>query len=260
MKELIISEFLRMRKRKKNKICILMLIVSFIFTLVWDKTPFLGSGTEFYTPDISTKINSLNFAIFSMKNLILLLFLIVLPVLFIDSLSGEYESGAYRLILTRPYTRTQLWISKLIVQSLFAGAIFTVFFIASTIFGYLLFPKVSTTTFYTNPRLYNAVDALIYNFKAVALMYLISNAILALSSVISSIIPKVVPSFILLLCTLAGGMYANDSLEVFIFPFNKIVRLLSLGERTKFYTPVLACLIVGFILSTFIFNKKDLRA
>lgn len=62
-----------------------------------------------------------------MKDLALILFLIVLPMLFIDSLSGEYESGAYRLILIRPYSKVKLWFSKLIVQSLFSLVIFVVF-------------------------------------------------------------------------------------------------------------------------------------
>ncbi|MCW6063956.1 hypothetical protein LAV40_15325 [Clostridium sporogenes] len=85
-----------MRGRKKNKACFTILLLDFIFNICWYKT--FGEGTGVYTPGISTKINSLNLPIFVMKDLALILFLIVLPMLFIDSLSGEYESGAYRLM------------------------------------------------------------------------------------------------------------------------------------------------------------------
>lgn len=259
MKELIISEFLRMRSRKKNKICLLILIIAFLFTIFWDSSAFLGQGIGFYTPDISCKLNSLNYPLFCMKNVIFILFIVVLPILFIDSLSGEYESGAYRLILVKPYTRMEFWFSKLIVQSLFTLMIFIIFFILSIIAGYALFPKVSSTTFYNSSINYTVVSAFLYNLKAVLLMCLVSNAILAISALISSVIPKAVISFIILLSILIGSLYVGHGFDALLMPLEAIVKLLSSGERMKFYVPVISCIVIGLTLSTVIFSKKDLN-
>ncbi|NEZ77187.1 hypothetical protein EXM56_18135 [Clostridium botulinum] len=257
MKELIISEFLRMRGRRKNKASFIIVLVNFIFSISWYKT--FGEGMGVYTPDICTKINSLNLPIFVMKDLASILFLIVLPMLFIDSLSGEYESGAYRLILIRPYSKIKLWFSKLIAQSLFSLVIFVVFFILSVISGYILFPKVTITNFYNIPKVYNKLGAFIYNFKVVALMYFVSIAILALASLISSIVSKSVAAFLIVISFLIAGIYIGHGLQVIFLPFHNIIRLLSLGKRADFYIPVVSCLIICSFLSTLIFTRKDLK-
>ncbi|EJO5346945.1 hypothetical protein NRP93_001011 [Clostridium botulinum] len=257
MKELIISEFLRMKGRKKNKASFILILINFIFSISWYKT--FGGGIGFYTPDISIKINSLNAPIFVMKDLILILFLIVLPMLFVDSLSGEYESGAYRLILIRPYSKIKLWFSKLIVQSLFALVILVIFFILSVISGYILFPKATVTTFYNVPEVYNKLGAFIYNFKVLALMYFVSIAILALASLISSIISKSVAAFLLVISSLIAGIYIGHGFQVIFLPFHNIIRLLSLGERVNFYIPVIAYLVICGFLSILIFTRKDLK-
>ncbi|APH19460.1 ABC transporter permease [Clostridium botulinum] len=242
MKELIISEFLRMRGRKKNRASFILILVNFIFSISWYKT--FGEGTGVYTPGISTKINSLNLPIFVMKDLALILFLIVLPMLFIDSLSREYESGAYRLILIRPYSKVKLWFSKLIVQSLFSLVIFVVFFIISVISGYILFPKVTITNFYNIPKVYNKLGAFIYNFKVVALMYFVSIAILALASLISSIVSKSVAAFLIVISFLIAGIYIGHGLQVIFLPFHNIIKVLSLGKRADFYIPVVSYLLI----------------
>ncbi|AVQ46909.1 ABC transporter permease subunit [Clostridium botulinum] len=257
MKELIISEFLRMRGRKKNRASFILILVNFIFSICWYKT--FGGGIGFYTPDISAKINSLNLPIFVMKDLALILFLIVLPMLFIDSLSGEYESGAYRLILIRPYSKIKLWFSKLIVQSLFSLVIFVVFFILSVISGYILFPRATITNFYNIPKVYDQLGAFIYNFKVVALMYFVSIAILTLTSLISSMVSKSVAAFLIVICSLIGGIYIGHGLQIIFLPFHNIIRLLSLGKRADFYIPVVSCLLICSFLSTLIFTRKDLK-
>ncbi|NFL54043.1 hypothetical protein FDB79_00135 [Clostridium botulinum] len=257
MKELIISEFLRMRGRRKNKTSFIIVLVNFIFSISWYKT--FGEGMGVYTPGICTKINSLNLPIFVMKDLASILFLIVLPMLFIDSLSGEYESGAYRLILIRPYSKIKLWFSKLIAQSLFSLVIFVVFFILSVISGYILFPKVTITNFYNIPKVYNKLGAFIYNFKVVALMYFVSIAILALASLISSIVSKSVAAFLIVISFLIAGIYIGHGLQVIFLPFHNIIRLLSLGKRADFYIPVVSCLLICSFLSTLIFTRKDLK-
>ncbi|ABS34960.1 ABC transporter permease [Clostridium botulinum] len=257
MKELIISEFLRMRGRKKNRASFILILVNFIFSISWYKT--FGEGTGVYTPGISTKINSLNLPIFVMKDLALILFLIVLPMLFIDSLSGEYESGAYRLILIRPYSKVKLWFSKLIVQSLFSLVIFVVFFIISVISGYILFPKVTITNFYNIPKVYDKLGAFIYNFKVVALMYFVSIAILALASLISLIVSKCVAAFLIVISFLIAGIYIGHGLQVIFLPFHNIIKVLSLGKRADFYIPVVSCLLICSFLSTLIFIRKDLK-
>ncbi|APC79723.1 ABC transporter permease [Clostridium botulinum] len=257
MKELIISEFLRMRGRRKNKASFIIVLVNFIFSISWYKT--FGEGMGVYTPGICTKINSLNLPIFVMKDLASILFLIVLPMLFIDSLSGEYESGAYRLILIRPYSKIKLWFSKLIAQSLFSLVIFVVFFILSVISGYILFPKVTITNFYNIPKVYNKLGAFIYNFKVVALMYFVSIAILALASLISSIVSKSVAAFLIVISFLIAGIYIGHGLQVIFLPFHNIIRLLSLGKRADFYIPVVSCLLICSFLSTLIFTRKDLK-
>ncbi|ABS42211.1 ABC transporter permease [Clostridium botulinum] len=257
MKELIISEFLRMRGRRKNKASFIIVLVNFIFSISWYKT--FGEGTGVYTPGISTKINSLNLPIFVMKDLASILFLIVLPMLFIDSLSGEYESGAYRLILIRPYSKIKLWFSKLIAQSLFSLVIFVVFFILSVISGYILFPKATVTNFYNIPKAYDQLGAFIYNFKVIALMYFVSIAILALASLISSIVSKSVAAFLIVISFLIAGIYIGHGLQVIFLPFHNIIRLLSLGKRADFYIPVVSCLLICSFLSTLIFTRKDLK-
>ncbi|KIN82270.1 ABC transporter permease subunit [Clostridium botulinum] len=257
MKELIISEFLRMKGRKKNRASFILILVNFIFSICWYKT--FGGGIGFYTPDISIKINSLNLPIFVMKDLALILFLIVLPMLFIDSLSGEYESGAYRLVLIRPYSKIKLWFSKLIVQSLFSLVIFAVFFILSVISGYILFPRATVTNFYNIPKVYDQLGAFIYNFKVIALMYFVSIAILALASLISSMVSKSVAAFLIVISFLIAGIYIGHGLQIIFLPFHNIIRLLSLGKRADFYIPVVSCLLICSFLSTLIFTRKDLK-
>lgn len=59
-------------------------------------------------------LNNLNAPWFMMDGMSLLMMAAMLPIFYIDQLSGELNSGAYRLYALRPYRRFELWLGKLL--------------------------------------------------------------------------------------------------------------------------------------------------
>ncbi len=90
-------------------------------------------------------------------------------------------------------------------------------------------------------------------------MYFVSIAILALASLISSIVSKSVATFLIVISFLIAGIYIGHGLQVIFLPFHNIIKVLSLGKRADFYIPVVSCLLICSFLSTLIFIRKDLK-
>lgn len=68
-------------------------------------------------------LSNLNFPVAVTREWYFTLFLLIFPILFIDSFNSEISSGAYRLVMIRPVGRWELllakWITQMSIVSLF---------------------------------------------------------------------------------------------------------------------------------------------
>ncbi len=65
-------------------------------------------------------------------------------------------------------------------------------------------------------------------------MYFVSIAILALASLISSMVSKSVVAFLIVISFLIAGIYIGHGLQVIFLPFHNIIKVLSLGKELIF--------------------------
>lgn len=256
MKRLIVSEFQRIINSRRNwgllAFYMLVIIVNCAFRFV------IPAGT-YDGKNYNVVLNSLNFSPFAFYEMRLALFYIILPVLFIGSINYEQATGAFRMHMIRPYRKHQFIISKLIVLAITTFILIITAFLVSTIFGYLFMSKVHSVKFYNSSYEFSAVQAFVYTLRLFTIQFIISLSILALSSVIGTIINNSVISIFAVMAVLAGlGFYTK------LFEFlNNTTKygfyVLSGTAPLSFYISLVGLIIGGILVSTLLWEKKDYR-
>lgn len=255
MKQLIWSEWERVWARKKTKIWLVLYPILVVLSILFMKT--FGRGIGFYDPLHAVPINSLNFAPFLLKEVSFYLVLIILPMLFIDSLNGEHTSGAYRLVLIRPYQRWQLLSAKWVIQALISLVLLLITLVMGFIAGVLFFPSAEMVTFFQSTTVLTGGQVLVYMLAFYGFIWCIHLAILGIISVLSSILPNAILVYCGFLGLAFGMLYVNDAFQFLLLHGETAFRVLSpLGvPGVLWLTPLL--ILGGFIMSLWIWSKRD---
>lgn len=254
MKRLIASEFQRIWINKKTKLlllfCIIMTTLSCVFRFMCPSGAYDGV-------DYTIALNRLNFSPFVFYEIRIELLYIILPVLFINSINYEESIGAFRMYVTRPYEKYEFIISKWITLALTTFIFVFTVFIISTIFGYLLMPKVSTVKFYNIEQEFSKVKALLYTIKFFSIQFIICLCILALSSTIGTIISDSVISILAIIAATVGLGFFTKTFEFLNQTTKYGFYVLSNTAPISFYIILTMVLLGGLFVSMFLWQKKD---
>ncbi|MGR5879744.1 ABC transporter permease subunit [Bacillus pacificus] len=93
-------------------------------------------------------LSNLNFPVAVTREWYFTLFLLIFPILFIDSFNSEISSGAYRLVMIRPVGRWELLLAKWITQMSIVSLFLLMAFIESYIYGTFFIRRAEETFFF----------------------------------------------------------------------------------------------------------------
>jgi len=188
-----VSEMERIWKSKS------MLIMYLIFILLLSANLWggvLNGSTNLRFGEGRIELNNLNVPWYMMDRISLVLTLVVLPVIYVNQLSGEIHSGAYRLYVLRPLPRFQILLSKLLALAATTIILIGFAFIFVTAASWLLFPKADMMTLYGSSESVHGFKAILYSFNFYALYTLASLSKLMFCSVVCLFISRPFVSFV----------------------------------------------------------------
>ncbi|SFT00632.1 ABC transporter permease [Marininema halotolerans] len=253
MKELFLSEWERIWARRKT----LVSLVLFISLLGLFSTWLHRGAIGFYTPELETSLNALNFPTFLLKEIGFILSLIMLPMFFVDSFNGEYSSGAYRLILIRPHSRGKLLLAKWLSMASVVGIFLGIAFIFSQLLGRILYSAPESITFYPGGHSYTGVGAIGYSLLFYLTFFVIYLALLGIASLVSSFLPNTILSFFSILVVLLGTFYTPDAYHYFILNGEAAFRVLNGADTTPFITSVFGVIVGTFLLVYALWQRRN---
>ncbi|MED0979949.1 ABC transporter permease [Bacillus paramycoides] len=253
MGQILISEFERIFDRKKTKVLIVIFGLLLILHSVWVHT----FGVAIYdTKGTEAILSNLNFPVAVTREWYFTLFLLIFPILFIDSFNSEISSGAYRLIMIRPVSRWELLLAKWITQMSIVSLFLLIAFIESYVYGTFFIRHAEETFFLDKQVIYGTGASILYTLKYYLILWFIASALLMLSSFVSLWFQNAIITYFVIVGLLVAGLYVNEEISYFVIGSESILRILSEGKVT-FY------LINGTILGgcaiavMFSWRKKD---
>ncbi|EJR48716.1 hypothetical protein IIM_03893 [Bacillus cereus VD107] len=253
MGQILISEFERIFDRKKTKVLIVIFGLLLILHSVWVHT----FGVAIYdTKGTEAILSNLNFPVAVTREWYFTLFLLIFPILFIDSFNSEISSGAYRLIMIRPVSRWELLLAKWITQMSIVSLFLLIAFIESYVYGTFFIRHAEETFFLNKQVIYGTGASILYTVKYYLILWFIASALLMLSSFVSLWFQNSIITYFVIVGLLVAGLYVNEEISYFLIGSESILRILS-GEKVTFH------LINGTILggcaiaAMFSWCKKD---
>lgn len=246
------SECERMFKRKKTWVGIAIYLL-----LIGLEALFLYGvgGVSFYSPEEAVLLNSLNTAPFFLRELGIFLIFIIIPMFVVDSFNGEYSSGAYRLVLLRPQGHVTLLAVKLCVQGTIIFVLLMVTWVIATLFGKIVFPAAEEVTF-LNTGFLEPFQAMMYSLSFYLIAFLILFALISIGSVISSVMPNAILSYIGIVGFVIWTIYVSDQFLFFLSMSDSIFEIMGNQQVSTFI--IIASLILGScIMNILIWKKRD---
>ncbi len=253
MYELILSEWERIFARKKTIVSLLIYIV-LLGLLAFGLH---RGGIGFYTPEMYTQLNSLNFPVFLLKEVGFLLSFIILPMLFVDSFNGEYRSGAFRMVLIRPQPIMKLLLAKWVAMVSVVLVLLTITFLLGQIIGWLFFPTATNVSFYPDGESFSLWGSFGYSFLFYLLFFGIYLAYLGIASLISTVAPNAILSFFLTVATLLAMIYAPDQLRFFLRTGEEAFKIMNGSGKTEFLLMLFTVIFVTYSLGIRLWCRKD---
>ncbi|MFJ7747471.1 ABC transporter permease [Peribacillus sp. NPDC097295] len=253
MNLLLKNEFQKIFLRKKTIVLLIMYTVIVLGSCLFLNYYGLGNYSN-NTPQV--KVNSLNLPILVAKESFFILNFIIFPLLFLDSFSGELKSGAYRMTLIRPVSRFKLLFSKYVSQIMLVFVFLAVLLIVSYIFGYMMSPHVDRITFSKPYMNLTVFESVLYTLSFYALLFLIVISLLALVSVISTLIPNTSLGFLFTLGFMIGSVYISDIFSYFILPGQYIFNQLN-NLNILFFLSTGIIILFGGFFNFIIWRNKD---
>lgn len=251
MKNLVLSELKRIFFRRK----FLALIFVSTMYLVFATGLILESKVGFYDPNITMEVNRLNFSVHLLRDYHLYFLIVLFPMIFVECFCGEIASGKFRMFITRPYSKTKIILSKVIVGAIVGGIIILASLMIFTVIGYISFPYVETTRFFNIDKDFNAIGALLYSLKFYALEWFVIMGVMSIITVLSVLIRNSVVVFLGTIVSIVFTLYVSDKLSYFI-QSNKAIFDVLAGQGNFFiYNSVV--IIVGMLITVILFNKRD---
>ncbi|MDQ0494086.1 ABC transporter permease [Paenibacillus brasilensis] len=247
------SEMERIWKRKSTfRLYISYILV--IFAIIWSykitgtKVMRFGEGT--------VVVNNLNLPWLMMSEVALFLTTAMLPILYVDQLSGDLYSGVYRLYMLRPYRRLRFWLAKMLALS-----VATVIFIGTGLFisvlaGWWLFPHSSTFLKYGASTPSTSSDAIPYVLAFYLVLTMVCLVKLMLSSVVCLFISRPLFAYIVILFSSAFLFKLFRPLIMLMDPFQQIVLALRVDNSFKFWMCTGGMIVVCIIISCARWQKR----
>ncbi|MDZ5606756.1 ABC transporter permease [Bacillus pseudomycoides] len=253
MRYILKSEFERIFERKKTKILMIIFGLLLILNSVWVH----HFGVAIYdSKGIESLLSNLNFSVAVAREWYFPLFLLIFPILFIDSFNSEISSGAYRLIMIRPVSRWKLLFAKWMAQVVMISLFLALAFVISYGYGMFFVKHAEQTVFLNKQVAYGAGAAFLYTVKYYVILWFIAGSLLMLTSFVSLWFQNSVITYFVTIGLIVAGLYVNEELSYFLIGSESIVKVLS-GDKPTFY------LINGTILggcalaAMFYWRKKD---
>lgn len=249
-----VSEMERIWKRKS------MLVLYLIFILLLSANLWggvLNGSGNLRFGEGPIELTNLNVPWYMMDGISLVLTLVILPVVYINQLSGEIHTGAYRLYVLRPLPRFQIWLSKLLALAATTVLIIGFTFIFVMAASWLLFPKADTMALYGSSESVHASKAVLYSFYFYALFALASLSKLMFCSAICLWISRPLVAFVTIFI-LSFLLYFKIAAHLVILadPFQKILLALRPEGYSPFWVYTLGTIIVGALLSFITWQRK----
>ena len=188
-----------------------------------------------------------------------------------EIVSGEYSKGTFRLYLTRPATRTQVLLSKLVVVYIYTTSIM-VFFYSYTLLLSLFVLGLGDLAVFHNGLLFLDETDILWRF---ILALIISNGVMITISSLCFLFSSISNNSVTPIISTISIVFIGTAISFIpIEVFENINPLLFTGYidlfLTAFYDPVptekiMNCFIINIIwcflfisLSFYFFNKKDI--
>ncbi|MED0985085.1 ABC transporter permease [Bacillus paramycoides] len=229
MGQILISEFERIFDRKKTKVLIVIFGLLLILHSVWVHT----FGVAIYdTKGTEAILSNLNFPVAVTREWYFTLFLLIFPILFIDSFNSEISSGAYRLIMIRPVSRWELLLAKWITQMSIVSLFLLIAFIESYVYGTFFIRHAEETFFLDKQVIYGTGASILYTLKYYLILWFIASALLMLSSFVSLWFQNAIITYFVIVGLLVAGLYVNEEISYFVIGSESILRILSEGKVT----------------------------
>lgn len=253
MLNLMKSEWERMWARKKTKIGLFL----FLFLLAFECFFLWGmGGRSFYDPEHAVHLNSLNTAPFLLREMAVYLNFILIPMLVVDSFNREYASGQLRMVLLRPLSYGKLLTAKWLVCSLLLLGINVLMWLAGTFFGKWAMPHAETVHF-LNTGDYGPIGAFLFCMAFYGIAFLIFLAVLGVSTLISTLLPHPILSYVGIVIFLVGSVYVSSHLEFFLSVSDSIFHVLGRLEDMSLFGICAACAILGYGCSLWIWRRRN---
>ncbi|PFK37788.1 ABC transporter permease [Bacillus cereus] len=253
MRYILKSEFERIFERKKTKILMIIFGLLLVLNSVWVHQ----FGVAIYdSKGIEVVLSNLNFSVAVAREWYFPLFLLIFPILFIDSFNSEISLGAYRLIMIRPVSRGKLLVAKWMTQVSIISLFLSFAFVISYSYGMLFVQHAEQTVFLNKQVTYDAGAAFLYTIKYYLILWFIASSLLMLTSFVSLWFPSSIITYFVTIGLIVAGLYVNDGVGYFLIGSKVILRVLS-GENPTFYI-INGTILGGFALaSIFYWRKKD---
>lgn len=253
MRYILKSEFERMFERKKTKVLMVIFGLLLVLNSIWVH----NFGVAIYdSKGGEALLSNLNFSVAVAREWYFPLFLLIFPILFIDSFNSEISSGAYRLIMIRPVSRWKLlfakWITQVSIISLFLSFAFVISYSYGT-----FFVKHAEQTMFLNMKItYGAGAAFLYTIKYYLILWFIASSLLMLTSFVSLWFHNSVITYFVTIGLIVAALYVNEGFSYFLIGSESILRVLS-GEKTTFYI-INGTILGGCALASMLYwRKKD---
>jgi ABC-2 type transport system permease protein len=247
------SDWERIWARRKTLLSMVFFVVLLGFLTLWLKR----GGIGFYTPELETRLNSLNFSAFLLKECSFFLTLIIFPMLFVDSFGGEYHSGALRMVLIRPYSPVRLLLAKWLSMALLIFIFLAIPLIFGQIAGWLFFPHVSETSFYPDAKPVGIVGAMAFSVLFYFTVYLIYLALSGLGSLICTIVSNPILAFFLILGSLFGTLYISRKFQFLLLNGEITFQVLNGIHTGAFLVTLFAVIVVTYGATFLLWKRKN---
>lgn len=253
MKSLIVSELERIWQRKRTWISLIIYSLVTLAVCIFLQVYKLG----FYDPSTAIELNALNFSPFVMKETHIILMFVVCIMIFTDSLSYEKSIGALRLVMIRPYKKHKFIISKWISLVITLIPFLFTTFLISTVWGMVCLPKVNNTTILNMAGSFGVLDMFIFNLKFYLLELVILVCLLAVSSIVSLVVPNAIIGGISTIVITVGLVYVHDRFDFLLLNLKRNFDVLAHVSNESFILWAISMIAIGLIISIGVWSKRD---
>lgn len=233
---------------RKSTYSLYIAYILIVVAIIWSHKV---TGTKVFRFGEGTMaVNNLNLPWLMMSEIALFLTTAMLPILYVDQLSGDLHSGAYRLYVIRPYRRFQFWLAKLLALSVTTIIFIGTSLLVGVIAGWLLFPHSSTFLKYGSSVTFTSSDAVPYVLAFYLVLTLVCLVKLMLSSVVCLFVSRPLFAYIVIIFLSAFLFKLFRPLIMLMDPFQQIMIALRVDNSFRFWmcvgVMIVACIIISF--------------